>query len=880
MSKLIELKQIQEQIQQIKRLLPKQGPIEIFVHHNTLHDLENMEFHTALNYAGGILKARSYYSISDFSKLYQQQRITDYDLDYSLKKLNTEMIEAAAKISSKNKAEFIKLLLFIPEETETSDTINWRADNGLLSNEDRELWYKVKQATSVLDNQEFKKKPSYRFRYLFAANEDFHNFCSLYFDQSIADWPITKSSAGFLNTFLKYFASSLKTKTKLNLEKKSPEITILDIINQLQVPSENLFDFINWALQDVRGWSSQVIHHEKLTPSFCNLVEFIAARLITIVYYSNWHLKTEFAIIDLSKQKIQSDLFNLLRNLTRVDNLIELCLKIIIDYDQSKRLQILQEAYEHHYYSLVAQAIKANQEKKMINNPSFSAVFCIDDREESTRRHLEEVDINCLTYGYAGFFNIDMLFKSINSLEYAALCPVNIKPVKMIKEKHYNKSPKLFYLLKFVTQLQTFYHNKTKTIFVGTLLHLGLMIQTIFVDFMRFLSPQFYAQTVKKLRELFIKANESEIELAEHFNDQQSFSIRDFAERIKILLITMGLNQKWTPTVFLIGHGSSSLNNPHAAAYNCGACSGQRGGNNARVFTLAANNPEIRKELQKLLCPIPETTIFVGGYHDTCSDEIIFYDTNKIPDSHKKIAQKHMHSIETACQLDAQERARRFESINFCSSKSSLIQVQARALKYAQPRPECGHATNALCIIGDREITRGLFLDRRAFLCSYDAKSDLNSQNLANLIKSVLPVCAGINLEYYFSYVDVERYGCGSKLPHNITGMIGVTNGPLSDLRTGLPWQMVEIHEPVRLLIIVQATLIEITKVAQLIPEVFLLAERGWVHIKIFDGVNVLNLDGTNFTSINSKQKIKSSSYEAFAENREHIDPCLIRKAI
>jgi uncharacterized protein YbcC (UPF0753/DUF2309 family) len=61
-------------------------------------------------------------------------------------------------------------------------------------------------------------------------------------------------------------------------------------------------------------------------------------------------------------------------------------------------------------------------------------------------------------------------------------------------------------------------------------------------------------------------------------------------------------------------------------------------------------------------------------------------------------------------------------------------------------------------------------------------------------------------LEYYFSFVDNERYGCGTKLPHNVTGLVGVMNGYQSDLRTGLPWQMVEIHEPVRILFVVETT--------------------------------------------------------------------------
>ncbi len=71
---------------------------------------------------------------------------------------------------------------------------------------------------------------------------------------------------------------------------------------------------------------------------------------------------------------------------------------------------------------------------------------------------------------------------------------------------------------------------------------------------------------------------------------------------------------------------------------------------------------------------------------------------------------------------------------------------------------------------------------------------------------AVVPVCAGISLEYYFSFVDNDRYGCGTKLPHNVTSLVGVMDGHASDLRTGLPWQMVEIHEPVRILFVVETT--------------------------------------------------------------------------
>ena len=47
-----------------------------------------------------------------------------------------------------------------------------------------------------------------------------------------------------------------------------------------------------------------------------------------------------------------------------------------------------------------------------------------------------------------------------------------------------------------------------------------------------------------------------------------------------------------------------------------------------------------------------------------------------------------------------------------------------RANDISQVRPELGHATNAAAFIGRRAMSRGLFLDRRVFLISYDPLAD------------------------------------------------------------------------------------------------------------------------------------------------------------
>ena len=179
----------------------------------------------------------------------------------------------------------------------------------------------------------------------------------------------------------------------------------------------------------------------------------------------------------------------------------------------------------------------------------------------------------------------------------------------------------------------------------------------------------------------------------------------------------------------------------------------------------------------------------------------------------------------------ARERCRRFDSVPLdVSPDEALRRVEGRAGDLAQVRPEYGHATTAVCIVGPRSLTRGLYLDRRAFLVSYDPSADADGAVLERSLAAVGPVCGGINLAYLFSRVDPVGYGAGTKLPHNITGLIGVMDGHCSDLRTGLPLQGVEIHEPVRLLLVIDAPTDRIRDAIGRLPAVRRLVENQWVR--------------------------------------------------
>jgi uncharacterized protein YbcC (UPF0753/DUF2309 family) len=118
---------------------------------------------------------------------------------------------------------------------------------------------------------------------------------------------------------------------------------------------------------------------------------------------------------------------------------------------------------------------------------------------------------------------------------------------------------------------------------------------------------------------------------------------------------------------------------------------------------------------------------------------------------------------------------------------------------------------------------------------SYDYTTDLDGTLLTGVMRPIGLVCGGINLEYYFSRVDNHKLGAGTKLPHNVMGLIGVANSCDGDLRPGLPVQMIEVHDPIRLLIIVEHFSEVVLKTIQSTPEMYEWYINEWVHLMVID---------------------------------------------
>jgi uncharacterized protein YbcC (UPF0753/DUF2309 family) len=513
------------------------------------------------------------------------------------------------------------------------------------------------------------------------------------------------------------------------------------------------------------------------------------------------------------------------------------------DFDNWTRRRHLHLAYEmrleRQTLDIVAFAYARADVKESAAPPPVQAFFCIDDREESIRRHLEEVRPDFETFGAAGFYSIPMAFQAFDHAHAFPLCPVAVTPSNQVEER-LEEAGKILpgFFVRFFGSLEL----EAGSVVTGWLASVLLGFTQIFPLILRIFAPRLAARIRHFLHHLAFGRGTARLTARSEDGIRNAhgvllgFDLEQRIESVARVLEDAGLIKGFSPIVLILGHGSTTRNNPHEAAHCCGACSGKDGGPNARLFADFANEPAVRKALQERGIVIPDQCHFLGGSHDTASDRIELFDLDQVPESHRELLGDLRVALDEARARDAHERIRRFGTApRGGGTQEALRYVEGRAERLDEPRPEYGHATNAISFVGRRTWSKGVFLDRRAFLTSYDPESDPDASILERSFASVGPVGAGINLEYFFSRVDSQRYGAGTKLPHNIACLVGVVNGHSGDLQTGLPLEMVDIHEPVRLINVIEASPEVLTRVLDHLPGVARLVRNRWMIVTALD---------------------------------------------
>ncbi len=769
-------------IQHLKHFLPAQAPLKDFIHHNTLHAFQNKKFYPAIRTASAVFGYKVSLSIDEYRELYKKGAI------------NVEVLERIIKQSKGADllTEWKNKLLTGNYELSLTPRI------GLLrANWKREFLIDLDLVTHPI-----------LFRIL----------CS-YLDQGISIWNFPVWHMGFLasireiekNTFNSFFESKRVKNILLDTDIKINDLLEI-LVGDASLYEQYLFDqqFTH------QGWSGIVSTIEDFPETLLD------QRKISLEDLIKFELLLE---IDALDNKFGEGWLPLVSRLK--SRPIELFANVP-ESELSEVYTIWQDAYEWSYYDQVLAGIKMEvNNKTKIENRSFQAMFCIDDREISFRRYLEEFDPSCETFSTPGFFSVEFFFQPEHGKFYTKQCPAPVTPKFLIKELGTTEKRKT----------DVHFAKHTHSLFSGWIISQTLGFWSalrLFINIFRpSLSPAtaYSFQHMDKLSNLTIQNND----VKDRENDLQvGFTIEEMTMRVASLLNSIGLVSDFAPIVYVIGHGSSSVNNPHYAAYDCGACSGRPGSVNARVFCFMANHPQVRANLFKMGINIPNGTQFIGGLHDTTRDEVAFYDESSLVGKNIEVHFANEIAFKRALDYNSKERSRRFDSINSGLSPEKIHEkIKRRSVSLFEPRPELNHATNALCIVGSRELSRDLFLDRRAFLNSYDYKIDPEGKFLQNIMKPLGPVCGGINLEYFFSRVDNDKLGAGTKLPHNVMGLFGVANGIDGDLRPGLPSQMIEVHDPIRLLIIVEHFPEIVLTSIQQSDETYEWFINEWVHLVV-----------------------------------------------
>lgn len=835
---------IADMLAHLRHFLPSQGPVKDFIHHNTLHTFQEqgMSFHEALRSASELYAASEYLPLSVYRGMYAAGKITEAAL--------AQVLTAAG-----DAAGVLREQMLTGSYPDILRRAGFRASGYLKA---------ITGAARILPEER--------------VHPTVFRLVANYLDQGIAAITMAHDAPDFwsalrlqIRTARPFGVSRTACAWILRYE---PDDLIGHLLDTLLPASADRQTFLLELLMAARGWSGLVAQIEE-NPAYLN-----HPRRITLAQYVALYLAV------LGDLALQSPVRR--QALSAQNGHTAYLEKPVPAETEAERVsRCWHEAMETSYYLDILAAVAVNAgarraRSSAMGKAEFQVLFCIDDRECSVRRYLEELSDTVETFGTPGFFGIDAVYQGPFDAISIKQCPVPVKPRHRIRGVAISKRK-----VPLSRHEMNLWHRHANGLFTGWLLSLFLGVVSLirlvfsvhrptrtFAMASSFAAHEDHAQ-------LHYERAEGEPAVDGYF---EGYTVSEMAERVGRVLRQIGLTHSFAPLVVVVGHGSSSTNNPYFAAYDCGACSGRPGLVNARAFALMANRADVRALLARAGIHVPERTRFVGGIHDTARDEIALLDTELMAEAYSAELTRLERLFTHALELNALERTRRFAIVNFRETeRAALREARLRTEMLFEPRPEYNHATNGLAVVGRRSLTENLFLDRRAFFNSYDPVADSDGSILNGILTPLVPVCGGINLEYLFSRIDNSVYGAGSKLPHNVFSLVGVGNGSEGDLRTGLPEQMIEIHDPVRLLIVVEQRREIVERVLVQNDPVRLWIDREWVHLAVFDTKTkkFYRRSGGEFREISVgalKPPVYADSRAAYYHRRDNITPSVLHR--
>ena len=609
-----------------------------------------------------------------------------------------------------------------------------------------------------------------------------------------AAWPVPVDQLGFYGAWraLSRLDRGLPRSARQRISglPRAADVALAEVLQHLGITDDEQLALLRSELSKLPGWTA-FVRWRAMTTGDVDVVDLLAVRLGL-----TWALGMQAA--------------PLVRRAPTADAV--------------RRSLVWQEAFEAGAHRRVLEQLRP-QETSQSSAVAAHLVFCIDPRSEGIRRHLEAAGPYA-TSGFAGFFGIAALVEPLAAGSAAASCPVLLTPRYLIAER---PAPSAWRAAaKFVgaqSALKALRSGvKAPDSWAGA--PLGWAEASGWV-----LGPTSISRSILAGRGARrARPDDPAFDVPTLFDIDTALTPDDQVATAEVILRTMGMVEDFAPIVAFVGHGTSTTNNAFRSALDCGACGGHRGAPNARIAASLLNNRLVRVGLADRGISIPDTTVFIAGEHDTTSDELSIADLGQLPVERSDEVQRLIADADIASRALAAERATELPG----ARSGSGTTVAFRSRDWAQVYPEWGLARNAALIIGPRSLSRAADLERRVFLHSYEHQHDPDGIALETILTAPLVVAHWINAQYYFSSVDPEVFGAGSKTTHNLVGGAGVLTGPSGDLRLGLPWQSIATrdglhHEPLRLLVVVDAPRERIGRIVEQADIVKDLVHGEWV---------------------------------------------------
>ena len=464
--------------------------------------------------------------------------------------------------------------------------------------------------------------------------------------------------------------------------------------------------------------------------------------------------------------------------------------------------------------------------------------FCIDVRSEPLRRALEQVCPELETGGFAGFFGLPIAYTPLGTTATRPQLPGLLAPQLQVSDS--SGDAEQDHQLVRLRQDRLARQGRWR-LFERLPASTFTLVESVGLGY----AGALLGRTCGLLGRAE-EAHRSAWRLAEWQQLQPLLPAMPLAQKVDLaerILQAMGLRGPIPALLVLLGHGSQSANNPHAAGLDCGACCGQSGEINTRLLAGLLNEVEVRAELCKRGHDLPAYCHVLAGLHNTSTDEVQVFAHEAVPATLQPSWQRVRQALDEAAARVRRERAAKLGLAPVQEQPGKLLNLlRRRARDWAQTRPEWGLAGNAAFIAAPRSRTRGVDLQGRAFLHDYDWRQDGEGRLLELIMTAPMVVAHWINLQYFTSTTDNLRFGSGNKLLHNVVGgHIGVFEGNGGDLRIGLARQSLHdgrqwMHRPLRLHVVIDAPQAMIDRVIATHAVVRDLVHHGWLHLLRLDG--------------------------------------------